>query len=134
MASYSVTSDSELRTRVRALTGYEDTADELSHSDLDEIAAQAKQSIAVEYGTDTWYSDEGIGMALVGTTCIFAKAAIENYSVSSWSVGDQTIDVQGAGQTEQAQFEFWAGLTSTGVQNSSQSNSVAPTNTSDYIG
>jgi len=131
---YDVTSDSELKTRVRALTGYEDTPDELSGTDLDSLVNAAKHRLAVQTGSENWYSDSAMGMALVGTTCIIAKSAVENYSVSSWTIGDQTIDVNGAGNVEQAQFQQWSQMVATGIRQSGDTKTAVPTNTTDYIG
>lgn len=97
MSNYEITSDTELDERVRAETGYDDTPDELPQADLDTLRANAKLRLAVDGGVDDgWYDERALGMALLGVTCIKAKARVENYSVSSWSLGggDVSIDVR----------------------------------------
>lgn len=137
MASYEITSDRELMSRVRGLTGYEDMPDELPIQELESIVETAKLNVDLEYGSTDWYSDKGLGLVLLGTTCIYAKAQVENYSVQSYSIGDESVEVQDAGPEDSAQFQTWANLVSEGAKNSDSvdtSFSASMTNTSDYIG
>lgn len=123
---------------VRGLTLYEDTADELPSSTLDTLVKTAKMRLQNKYGSDSFYSDSGLGQALVGATAIIAKSAVENYSVDRWDVGEGDIDVSGAGDADQVQFQQWARLTAEGVTSSDavSDDSASPTgiNSSPYIG
>jgi len=72
----------------------------------------------------------------LGTTSILAKAAVENYSVDRWSVGADDIDVSGAGDADQMQFEMWNTLINEGLSDSSaeKTSSPVPRNSANYIG
>jgi hypothetical protein len=95
MNDYDITSNTELDERVRAETGYEDTPDELPQSDLETLRANAKLVLATDAGVDDgWYTDRGLGLALLGVTCVKAKARVENYSVSSWSLGGGDVSIE----------------------------------------
>lgn len=119
MASYDITADSELRDRVRSLTNYEDSPDELPQSRLKELTDSAKLELELRTGSTAWYSDKGLGHALVGLTAIKSKNSVENFSVSVWDVLGQTIDVSGVSDPDASQFEQWAGMVQTGLANSS---------------
>lgn len=136
MASYSITGDADLKTKVRGLTLYEDTADELDATTLSTQIDIAKLRVKNKTDSDSWYSDDGLGQVLLGVTAILAKNAMENYSVSSWSIGDQVIDVNGAGDRDQSQFEDWNDMVLEGLQatNVTIDTGPSPSNTSSYIG
>ncbi len=116
MDDFDITSDSDLREYFRALTLYDDTADEIQKSTLNTQISVAKLKLKNEANSTEWYSDSGLGQALLGTVLILGKAAIENYSVSRWDLGDAEIDVSGASDSEQVQFEEWATLVSDGLK------------------
>jgi hypothetical protein len=100
--------EADVRDLVRGLTLYEDDADEIPQSTLNTQIRIAKMRLATETGSDAFFSDDALGEALVYTTAILAKSAIENYSITSWDLGVGEIDVSGAGDAEQVQFTQWA--------------------------
>lgn len=137
MTQYAPSTDSEAREMIRGLTLYEDTSDELPQSDLDTQLSIAKMQLKNETGSEDFYSDEGLGQALVATTAILAKAAVENYSITRWDVGSESIDVSGAGDDAQAQFQQWASMAADGVASSSSSSktqSATNINSANYVG
>lgn len=135
--TYQIQDDFELKQKVRTLTGYARDDDELSEPDLDGLLDISKLIIKNATGSDSWYSDEGLGQALLGVTCIRAKESVENYSVSSWSVGDEEIDVSGASDPDAVQFTRWNELVNEGLsasQEAETTHSMSIRNTSAYIG
>jgi hypothetical protein len=132
---HSVSDESELKSLTRSLTGYEDTQDELPQGDLDDLITVAAMEVYNEGGSDKWFTDTGLGQALLFTLCIYAKARVENYSVSSWTVGDQTINVQNAGDEDQVQFTRWAQAANDGIEASEEvTTTYTVENTAGYIG
>jgi hypothetical protein len=100
--------DEDVRTLVRGLTLYEDSPDEIPESTLKTQTRLAKMQLSTETSSDDFYADDALGEALVYTTAILAKVAIENYSITRWDLGVGEIDVSGAGESEQVQFQQWA--------------------------
>ena len=131
---FAPTSDTEAYELVRALTDYDDTDDELTQSSLDTHLRVAKLNLYNEVGSKEFYEDPGLGQALVAATAIYAKAAVENYSVDRWSVGDTEIDVGAFNNPESAQFQQWAELHATGLEASDATPDYSPSNTTGYIG
>lgn len=129
-------SDSELRQRVRDETSYEDHADELPQSQLDGIIGAAKGRLELETGSDQWYSDDGLGFALAAYTCMRAKAAVENVSMSSYSIGDEQVSFESASPEDSQQLQQWAEDVTVGLDASSldTAQGPVPTNTADYVG
>jgi hypothetical protein len=117
MANPYPTDKSDVRELVRGLTLYEDDADEIPQSTLDTQIQLAQMKLKTLTADSDWYTNEDLGQALVGTTAILSKCAIENYSVSSWDMGAASIDVSGAGDDEQMQFQQWADLVAEGLAN-----------------
>jgi len=134
--SYAPTTDAELHEMVRALTGYADAPDELTAQMLDRQVRLAKLRMATRVDADEgeWFRDGALGQALIGCTAIMAKAEVENYSVSSWSVGDQQIRVNEATQEESSQFQLFNEILNEGLRNSDATASYTLRNTTDYIG
>ena len=100
--------DAELEDRFRkALTGYEDNEDELPKAEFDQVLKTAKSSIYTNIGADDFYSDHYLSEALLYVTAIKAKIKVENYSVTSWSVGDEHIVVRDADQEDSSQMRDW---------------------------
>lgn len=132
---YTVDSEADLKQLARGITGYEDTPDELPASDMSTLIQVAAMNVQNDTGSEKWFSDSGLGQALLFTLSVRAKERVENYSVSSWSVGDQTINVQGAGDDEQAQFQNWNEQINKGLEASDVvTTGFAPKNNSSYIG
>jgi len=136
MASYDITSDSELKTRVRQETGYDDLGFELPESDLDGIVQSAKQKVYLETNSEAWYSDTGLGFALLAYTKMRAKAQVENANIDGYELGDQEVNVRQADPETSQQIQMWADDAATGISNSKvdTSDSRAMQNTSGYIG
>lgn len=116
MATYDITSDADVKELFRALTLYDDSPDEINSGTLDTQIRAAKIRLSNKVDSDSWYSDSGLGQALLYTTMILGKCAMENYSVSAWDMGGGSIDVSGAGDDEQAQFSEWADAVSEGIR------------------
>lgn len=132
---YAVETEDELKSLARSITGYEDTQDELPAGHLDDLVTVAAMSVFNETGSDQWFADSGLGQALLFTLCIRTKERVENYSVSSWSVGDQTINVQNAGEEDQAQFVNWAQQVNDGLEASDEvTTAYTVENSAGYIG
>lgn len=130
------TDDHELAQIVRGETSYEDTEDELPSTQLDTIIEQAKAKVELETGTNQWYSDKGIGFALAAYTKIRAKAAVENISLSSYSMGAEEVSFADADPEDSHQLQTWhddvlTGLDATDVDTSGN---LQPKNSADYIG
>lgn len=102
------TTDKELAQAVRAETSYEDTDDELPAQQLDSIISRAKGYMELSTGSSAWYSDDGLGFALVAYTCMRAKAAVENISLSSYSVGAEDVEFHHADPDDNMQMQQWA--------------------------
>lgn len=137
MTQFAPTTDSETTDMVRGLTLYADSPDELRASELDTQLNIAKMRLKNETGSESFYSDAGLGQALVFATAILAKSAVENYSVTRWDVGSDSIDVSGAGDTDQQQFSDWASMVADGVASSSSSSktqSATNINSANYVG
>lgn len=128
--------DSELRQRVRDLTSYEDTADELPQTQLEGIVDSAKSRLELETGTDQWYSDDGITFALVAYTCMRSKAAVENVPLASYSIGDEQVSFDGDEPEDSAQYQQWAEDVRIGLDASDADSNqgLSMRNTSSYIG
>lgn len=115
MPPFEITDETELKSRVRDTSLYADNPDEVTSTELTSHIHNAQLRLVNETGSQAWYSDTGLMQALLYSTLIEAKLAIENYSVSSWDVGAGRIDVSGAGDNDQAQFEQWAEWVSQGI-------------------
>jgi len=89
MASYDITSDSEAKNAVRRLTQYSDS--DISTNDLDGVLSDAKREIALRAEATNWYSDRGLGHALVGMTAALAKGAVENSPVRIDNIGPNDV-------------------------------------------
>lgn len=113
---FSLTSDSEVEERVRTLTGYEDTSEELPSSDFstasenEGVLGAAKAKIYTDVGLDDWYTDHHVGEALAYTAAILAKDRLENYTVESWTIGNgaESVEVRDASPGDSRQIESWA--------------------------
>lgn len=128
--------DDDVKTIVRAETGYEDTVDELVETDLDTLVERAKGRVELRTGADTWYSDDGLGFALGAYACMRAKAAMENVSLSSYRFGQEEVSFTTSDADTNQQLQQWAedvrvGLDASAVDDTS---SPQPTNTSGYVG
>lgn len=105
--SFSVTSDSETRTRVRTITGYDDTVDEIPQATLSNLLDAAKAKVYSDADTTAWYSDHHMGQVLVYTLCIQSKLRVENVSTKSWSLGNESITALTADADVEGQLNEW---------------------------
>jgi len=129
------TDDADTRQLVRALTQYEDNTDELPRSELDTHIRLAKMRLQTQTDKSDFYKIDGLGQALVATTAILAKAAVENYSVDRWDLGVGTIDVGSAGDGDVVQFSEWASMAAEGLADAGlNSNTATNINSAGYIG
>lgn len=130
------TTDSELKSIVRGETSYDNTSDELPDTQLDTIIARAKGKVELTTGTDSWYSDDGLGYALGAYTCMRAKAAVENVPLSGYSLGDERVSFNADDPETSQQLQQWAGDVRDGLGASDADSSVGPTptNSSSFIG
>lgn len=128
--------DSDVETAVRAETQYDDNADELPSSDLQNLIGRAKHRVSLETGDTSWYSDSGLGLVLIAYTCMRAKAAVENAFIESYSIGDQDVTVRNADPETSQQIQQWAEDVRVGLDASSADTHTGPLprNTSDYVG
>jgi len=136
-SNFQISDDSDLESAVRSATGYHDTVDELTPSDLTAHIDDAKRDVYIETDSTDWYDDLALGQALKAYTCILAKVAVENYSVSSYSFGDVTIAARDAPPEDSAQLQQWAKQAADALEESDSNKDVQPTsmrNTSAYIG
>lgn len=134
MSEHQLQNDSDLKDVVRALTLYEDSQDELPDAKLDAQIRGAKIKLSTKVDSTNWYSDSGLSTALLGTTLIYAKCAVENYSITRWDIGGQYIDVSGANDTDQPQFNEWAAMVADGLADSDAYENNVPSFTKTYIG
>ncbi|UBF23166.1 hypothetical protein M1M34_gp015 [Haloarcula tailed virus 2] len=135
--SFSITSDPELKTRVRSATDYNDDEDEgILDSDLDNIIKDAKSKVFLETGSKAWYTDDGLGFALIAYTCMRTKAQVENFAISSYTLGNETVNTRNATPEQSQQIQQWADDVRTGMNASELDGSTKPKmqNTSGYIG
>lgn len=107
--------DTELAAAVRAETSYEDTEDELPQSQLEHLIERSKAKLELETGVSSWFSNDGIGFALVAYTCMRAKAAVENISMSSYEIGAEQVDFHHADPEDNMQMQQWADDVNTGL-------------------
>lgn len=122
---------------VRSLTFYEDSPDEITKSELQSHLRIAKMRLKTKTGSDNFYTDDGLGQALVASTAIVAKSAVENYSIDRWDLGAGEIDVSNAGDEDVLQMSQWAEMAADGIASSSSSTkNQSPTNinSASYIG
>lgn len=137
MSTFEISSDAEVKHKVRALTGYEDSDDELPEPTLDALLDISKSRLSTKAGSQAWYTDPSLGQALLGVTAILAKSSVENYSVDSWTIGEESINVSGSGDDSDAQFSHWNQLVVEGLKSSNNADTehnLSVSNTSEYIG
>jgi hypothetical protein len=122
MVNYDIADESELKSLVRTLTGYDNNTvsnDDLeNHIQIAQLRLTNKVDLDTSTSGDPFYDDIGLSQALLFTTALFTKAEVENVSVDSWDVGDVFIETRRAGDDEQAQFQQWAEYVREGIQSS----------------
>lgn len=134
--------DKELKEAVRGETDYADNADELPDTSsgdgtsMTKVIERAKAKVELETGSDQWFSDNGLGFALVAYASMRAKAAVENFAISGYTMGDETVQTRNADPEDSQQIQQWADDVRTGLDASSvdSKQGVGMSNTSSYIG
>lgn len=134
--------DTELKQAVRGETDYADSPDELpdtstgSGTSMSKVIERAKARVQLETGSSAWYSDNGIGHALVAYASMRAKAAVENAAIVGYSLGDQEVTLRNADPETSQQIQQWAEDVKVGLDASSSDTSQRPRmrNSTAYIG
>lgn len=128
-----VNDEQELKELARAITQYSTT--NISDDDVDKLVKVSAMRVETKTGTDKWFSDRALGQALLYTLCIELKAAVENYSVDAWEIGDESIEVADGDGEASAQFTQWATAVAEGIEESTEvTGGYVPSNTSSFIG
>lgn len=136
MPAPQVTDDRDVKDRVYASTNYEDSTDELPETQLDTLLDISKGRMVNDVGTDKWYTERPLGDALVAYTCMRCKAAIENFAISGYTMGDETVQTRNADPDDSQQIQMWAEDIQAALNKSSVDSSTSQKmrNTSGYIG
>lgn len=134
MASWDITTDTELETAVRHETGYE--VSDLSDDRLGSIIDRAKHRLNLRTGASDWFSDSGLGLALFGYACIRAKASIENIPLDSYNLLDEDVSFDTDDPDDSIQLQQWHQDVQEGLSNSGAASQTSrlPSNSADYIG
>lgn len=132
--SWDITTDGELETAVRHETGYE--VSDMDDLRLSSAIDRAKQRLYLETGSQDWYSDSGLGLALFGYACMRAKSSIENIPLDSYSLGDEDVSFDVDDPEDSLQLQQWAEDVRTGLTSSDATSSTSrgAQNTADYVG
>jgi hypothetical protein len=131
--TFELNSDRDLEERVRSITGYSDTVDEMPRHELDDIIRNCKLEISNEVGSDNFFVDTGLQQALIYLTALRCKQRVENVIVTSFELGNQSVDLEDASDADQIQFSRWATAVDEGIRASNAQTVRKPSNTSDYI-
>lgn len=132
----SIADQAELRDKVYAATSYDNSPDELPQSQLDTIIDTVQMRLSIEADSEQWYSDKGLSLALLGYTCMRAKASMENIPLQSYTLGDETVSFDTDDPEDSVQLQQWAEDIATGLAHfeSQSGNARVPRNTAGYIG
>ena len=131
-----ITSDTELKQKVRADTQYDDNTDELPESTLDVLIETAKLRVKLKTGSDEWFTDAGLGLVLLAYTCMRAKVAVENVNIEEYQLGNQRVRTRNADPETSQQMQQWAEDIRVGLNASDTYKPQRPglQNSSSYIG
>lgn len=131
-----ITSDEELKQKVRAETQYGDSSDELPDERLDVLIETAKLRVKLKTGSEDWYCDDGLGLVLMAYTAMRAKAAVENVHIEEYQLGNQRVRTRNTNAETSQQMQQWAEDIRLGLEASDTYKSQRPglQNTSSYIG
>lgn len=134
--NFEISSIEELKARVWQATSYEDSPDELPETQLESLIKDAQLKVYLKTGSDQWFTDPGLGLVLFAYTCMRAKAAIENFAIVRYAIGDETVTTRNADPDDSQQIQMWAEDVRDGLNASSVDMTQRPTleNTSGYIG
>jgi len=138
LPNFALTSDEELKTAVRDITSYDDSADGVPESQLDGLLDDAKRNLYGRTGSDKWYDDVNYGQALKAWTAIVVKAAVENINITSYNIADESISLSNADPDSSQQIQLWMNETHRALNQSevsfSRAQDISFSNTSAYIG
>ena len=127
--------DADVRRLVRTLTQYDDTDDELPTDTLQQQLEVAKLRLYNRVGSDEFYTDAGLGQALIAATAILSKAAVENHSIARFEVADIRVEMDSTGSDDdERQYHEWAQMMERGIDRSDATPTSGPSNTASYIG
>ncbi|MDB9247455.1 hypothetical protein PN419_00340 [Halorubrum ezzemoulense] len=125
------TDDADVREYVRQVTDYNEST--LNKPTLRAKLDIAKSVLYMKTNSDAFYDDAPLGVALVFTTALLAKNAVENYSVTRWNIGNQYIDAGTESSSGDSQIQQWNTFVRMGIRRSDET-PTGPRNTADYIG
>lgn len=110
MASYDITSDSELETAARDQTSYDTSELPGDHQSgqMQGLIESAKRVLHLKTGSDQWYSDRGYGHALTVLTQMKMKEAVENVNISSYGIGDEQVSFSETDPDTSQQIRSWS--------------------------
>ena len=112
---YEITSNEDLKTYVRTLSGYGSSDDELPKDTLDSIIGATKLELKMKGGSDMWYSDAGLGLMLLGYTLINVKSQVENIVIEEYQLGNERVRTRNASSQDNQQLNRWAQMIRTGM-------------------
>lgn len=134
---FDISSVEELKERVRFATDYTDTSDDgLTESQLESIIRDAQLKVYLTTDSDAWFTDSGLGLVLFAYTCMRVKAAVENFAIVRYAIGDETVTTRDADPEDSQQIQMWAEDVRDGLNASSVDTTNRPTlsNTASYVG
>lgn len=134
--------DDDLKSIVRGMTDYADNADELpdtssgTGTSMTKVIERSKAQVELETGSTAWYTDDGLGYALAAFAAMRAKAAVENFAIVNYTLGDEQVTTRNADPEDSQQIQQWADDVRTGLNGSSVDTQQSPglQNTSGYVG
>lgn len=135
--AFGIPNDAELTERIRSATGYPDDEDEgILASDLENIIKDAKTKVFLETKSKEWFSDDGLGFALLAYASMRTKAQVENFAISKYSLGNESVTTRNATPEQSQQIQQWADDVRTGLNASQIDQSTKPKmqNTGGYVG
>jgi len=120
---WDVTSGTDVEASVRGLTDYGDA--EIDDSTFTEILNAAKRELALRADVTDFYDDRGLAQALVGMTCVQAKAHVENQPVRTDNIGpnDVTFRTTDGSSLQVGQYEQ---MIQTGLAHADEGDSAKP--------
>lgn len=133
---YKIQSDGELKSRVRHATGYTDTS-KVSAQAMASMLQDAKFELFVETGSDAWYSDDGITLALYGYYCLTLKASVENIDITGYELGNEQVEKDIKDPEASQQIQRWVSLVRKGLDKSdadTNAKDMTMSNSTGYIG
>jgi hypothetical protein len=137
LPDFAVTNNTELEYAVRDKTSYDDTGDEWPTEQADGNIEDAKRVLYMRTSSTDWYTDVAYGQALVAMTAMKAKEAVENVSIDSYGIGDETLSFRNADPEDSQQIRSWSDEINQGLAQSDvefEGNEVRFKNTASYIG